>query len=161
MPAIVPDVPLEQSRHGCCIKKTLALIDELALPGIAASEYRDFVSIRAATKLPSVIVAPYGRRYDANAGPCGKDEFELGVVIAVVAKNNRDSTGATLGWRLKCIEQIEDKFLNTRHDAQLPTGGCIKRIVTEPGEEFMEEAYKANLDASFLLVYWIIQRVRP
>jgi len=154
------EVPLEQSRWGSCLKKSKELIDGLKLAGVNLVALRDEVGIQGLS-LPAIVLAPYGRRLDPNAGPMGQDEFDLGIVVAVVAASERDVTSRYLGWRLSTIERIEDKFLNTHHDAQLPTGGCVRRVTTEPGDEFMEGAIDNNLDASFLVVRWIIRRARP
>lgn len=160
------DTPLEDSRQGCCVLATQELLLTLPAMDIQGVLIRKhpYLDLEASTdsqiKLPCQIVSPAGRRHNPDAGPTQQDDFQYLVMVTTMVADNRDNSDSTIGWLMRVVELVEDLFTNKRYDVNLPAGSCVTRVTIEPGDEYIEQAYRRNIEAAFQLVVWNVRRDR-
>lgn len=162
MPAPPLNIPLEHSPEGCCWLWLSQTIEGMDLPDIAAIVRRKaFWDSKLPT--PNVVVCPASELVNANDGTNERDDVQYAFMVSVVAANNRDLTDTTAGWLLFCMWQLRKRFHNcTDRDIPWPTlpAASILRITVEPGAKYIDPALRANYDAAYQLVRFLVRESR-
>lgn len=164
MPALELNTPLESSPEGCCWLKTYNIVADLDLPGIERIER--LKKFWAEIESPNIVICPANVVLNPYDGTNERDEVQYAFMVSIVAANDRDYTEATAGWLLFCDWKVTQAFLHQTTDIRaakpdLPTGCMIRDVIVEPGAKYLDPANRANYDASYVLVRYLVRMSRP
>jgi len=163
----LPSVALTESNYGLVLNAVREAILALILPGI---ENNNVVITKVGwiepltDTFPRIVIDPRPEIANPDDGTNDRDDTIYNVMIAILFAGGLDDTSKNLGLHLFYRQTVWRAFRNktpaTFSYLTLTDGSSLLRVWVEPGDVFIDQAKRAQLNGQYILARFKVREVR-